>query len=647
MLKAKKIIADNRYLLIALLVILITCTGLWIISGSTSNILCIADCGETFDSLQYVSNYQIYGLKYGLVQDLATSPNPDAHPYFYTHNANIAGYFFTLLEIIGLNQLWAKQFFTILIFGLGLFYIFRTVSLYSSSKLAGFVILFLFCTEYEHVLAYGLNSLRAFHWLAIFGLLFHFKNIQLARKISNRPISDYLFFSLFAIISFCLGYDFWIICIFIIFWLILFQIKRPLFSKANLSLVAIVAFTFLIPFVLRQIQVIAGLGFDFWAKDFYFSAAIKVSYLKDFLPIPSIEQIDQFYVQYNVLRPPASQSQSVSQILITLRDMFVNITGPSFGIITTTLGMLICSVAIIVTIIVNLPLRGSLHKLERILQIQETLFNFEGIVELVAGLSLGIIFGLSFFAPLSFHIYLKHQFPLIAVLFLLPKAIIITIGIQLLLNSKKQGTYFSAKSTILVIILFCIITDTLIVQYRNISEKKPMDLSWIETVNDMPGQTFAVSWIPSSVSVFSENWSVGVSIGKEREILDRFNKGSKSFNKEDYFLFGERDIDTKIDDYLHPSFWLYFPTEHLSYFDSPVPVCRQDYLLEFTEKLFLPPYPKPILLLDIRHRTDLTGGKVFFVGKNNGSEKGLQSISVELDHVFLDEVQYNCMYDQY
>jgi hypothetical protein len=169
---------------------------------------CIQDCGETFDALQSVANYRLYGFRYGMVQDYAIAPNLVAHPFFYTHNVNFASIIFTVVDAIGLAPFWSKQLVTIVGFGAGLLYVYRATAYFTGSVTVTLVAMLFFVTDIRHVLAFGLNPLRARHWLVLFGVLFH-----VARFVSQSRFArvDRLAIFFLAMLAFGIGYDFWII----------------------------------------------------------------------------------------------------------------------------------------------------------------------------------------------------------------------------------------------------------------------------------------------------------------------------------------------------------------------------------------------------------------------------------------------------
>lgn len=543
---------------------------------------CAQNCGETFDALQYVKNYRLYGFKYGLVQDMATSPDPSAHPFLYIHNVNIAGILFTVLDAAGARALWAKQLLTLFAFGAGLFYVFRATAFHTRSWWIGFVLLLLFCTDFEYVLSFGLNALRAWHWLALFGLLFH--TGRLALQPGVRPWLDRVAVVAFAVLSFGIGYDFWIVCLLTSLFILLFCLPRPVFSGRSLRIGLWICLAFAIPFVLRQIQIVAVLGPGFWALDLYYSAVIKMSVLSKVLPLSPIEEINRIYEVSGVLRPPATPASSVLEILKTFRDMVVRVTIPSAGVLSVILAIAVGGSAVTLAVLcASVRRRTVVGFLARLVIVGRTRLQILGACRLMAALVLGISAGVLVFAPVSLHIYLKHQFPLIAAPLLLANALVLGLAGRAFRRWRvSRGPW---RWVALACVCF-LIADHLIVQLQDLRTRFPLDVSWIDPVSEsMENSTFAVSWIPSSVAVFTRNWVVGVQPGKERGILQRLKEGREPFTFSDYFLFGERDAKVNTRAYLKPDYWLYFPTDDLTPFDSPSPVCRQDYLTAFRRLL--------------------------------------------------------------
>ena len=98
--------------------------------------------------------------------------------------------------------------------------------------------------------------------------------------------------------------------------------------------------------------------------------------------------------------------------------------------------------------------------------------------------------------------------------------------------------------------------DTVAINRANAAAVEPIDMRWIEPIKARAQSTFAVSWIPSSVSAFTQSWVVGVSLSLTSTFLDRLSTGRHPFEtRGDLFLFGERDGEQKLNSYLHPDFW--------------------------------------------------------------------------------------------
>src|SRR5262249_28927251 len=149
------------------------------------------------------------------------------------------------------------------------------------------------------------TGIRNWHWVALFGSGYH-----LARALERYPRRwswHLLGFFAFASIGFMIGYDFiamqGLFCLGVALLVSGFSL-RP----RGLSLVRFgtVAAGFILPFVLRQLQILGYLGLDFWWHDLYYSAVIKTSFLNRWFPLEDLGTIDDWYIQQHILRPAAS-----------------------------------------------------------------------------------------------------------------------------------------------------------------------------------------------------------------------------------------------------------------------------------------------------------------------------------------------------
>lgn len=316
------------------LLLILTLGAVWLAGARSGYVPCATNCGETFDALQYVSNYRLYGLRFGLLQDMATSPLPQARPFLYTHNVNLGGLVFVALDALGVRTLSGKQLFTLLGFGLGLLYVFKAVTAHTRSPLIGFCTLVLFIVDYEHVLSFGLNALRAWSWLALFGLLYHGGRIAGASEARAR---DRIALFVFAAVAFGIGYDFWICCLATIVTLALAPRTTEGWKRHLRSRLVWILLAFAAPVILRQIQVAVFVGPEFWLQDVHYSLLVKLPLANRLSPLPSAATIDAFYQSWHILRPPAVPARSALAILNMLQSMLFSITIPSFGLLSTVL----------------------------------------------------------------------------------------------------------------------------------------------------------------------------------------------------------------------------------------------------------------------------------------------------------------------
>jgi hypothetical protein len=314
----------------------------------------------------------------------------------------------------------------------------------------------------------------------------------------------------------------------------------------------------------------------------YYSAAIKVSLLSRFLPFPGMEEVERLYERFDVLRPPAVPAQSVAEVLETLLDMVRWDTAPTLGALATTLAVGVVGVGVAVTTAMCLVRpRALVSLLARIGLRGRRRRVIVGGSRLVTALGLGAAAGLAVFAPLSFHIYLKHEFPLVAGPVLMAKGFVLAWATYQVGRSRRQ--WLSRMGPIIV--AGVLVTDHAMVQAEAWNTRPGVGVSWVGAVQARAASTFAVSWIPGAVAAFSGRWVVGVQPGAERRILDRARSGRSPFGGDEFFLVGRRDLATHQALYRYPDYWLYFPTDLIGS-RGPGTACREDYLVRTLRRSF-------------------------------------------------------------
>jgi hypothetical protein len=181
--------------------------------------------------------------------------------------------------------------------------------------------------------------------------------------------------------------------------------------------------------------------------------------------------------------------------------------------------------------------------------------------------------GLTIFAPLSLHIYMKHGFPLLAAPIWLAKAVLVTFALRYfwrMFVARRAARWVAA------LVLVLLIAEHTSTQVENIRTARPMDTSWIRAVAQEPDSSYVVTWIADSVAAFSKGWVAGILAGTEDRIEQRLHNGARPFEFSDYFLFGERDLPSMGEAYLRPDRFLYLITDRQDQFDSPDPACRRN-----------------------------------------------------------------------
>jgi hypothetical protein len=617
---------------LALILIAVTLAAVWINGSRSEFIPCNQDCGETFIAQQSVTNYRLYGAKYRLLEDRSTIPDPDRRPYLYTHNVNLGGLVFPLLDRLGFSTLWAKQFVTLLVFGLSLFYVFLTTSYVTKSGWAGLCVLALFCSDYGQVFLFALNALRAWHWLALFGLLFHALRILTQDEVERFDLGA---MSLFSFLAFAVGYEFLAIALGIAMFVAVLCARSIYRSVICLSWLAA---SVLLVFMLRQAQVLAVFGTKFWSTDFFYSAVIKVTSLAVYYKIPSLSEIDAYYQSQNVFRPFAAVAP-FDQIVLGIEQHLAAITLPSIGVgatVSCIFGLAISAVIVVVWTVGWLGKSFGLVKptteppsawsrlIDGLKYHEGDWIDANLTARFYVSLVLGVIVSVATFGSVAISIYLKHQMPLMAAVVLIPKGVFVALCLQFVFTPLGNAGLRAAAATL----AFLLISDHAAIQYQNVLALRPMAVGWIQEVAKRPDATFAVSWIPSSVAGFTRNWVVGVQPGLERKIMDRANKHQPLFNKEDLLEVNIGNTE-EIEKYhlLQPDYWLYYPTDLKAELQANVPACVRSYSVRLFDNIFRPQQNPQLLRMNF---SDLAGS-LLVTGTLNVTGRAVKAIEFSFD----------------
>jgi hypothetical protein len=532
---------------VAVASVLLTLSVVWVHGRQHFYMPCETDCGETVLAQDQVALYRVNGLKYGLIQ-YDGLPTGDL---LYTHNVHIGAIVFVLLDAAGLHAFWAKQIVTLGVFGVGLLYVFCATAYFSKSGIGGLIILLLFCFDYEHVLSFGLNALRAWHWSGLFGLAFHIGRLMLEPR--SRAI-DYAAILVLSVIAFGIGYDFWLICFSMAGLSVLVILQMSSVRAGRLARSGWVLGSLLLPLAIRQVQIATVLGAEFWATDLYYSIGIKVPGLNHLLRLPSLEEVDTFYKANRILRPPASPADSFGSVFNTFVDMINYVVVPSWG-------LPFCLLAIVIAIMAAAEVIFYRASWYRTAVIRACLGD--AIVRrwclLIAPLSWGILCGLTLLAPFSLHVYLKHQFPLLAALILVPLGCCLGVGSETLIRKRHSGCRSVAIGVATVGLL---ITYYVLIQVNNARTVTVVDGSWIGFLHRHKQASYALPARPLLYHGDRVDWA-RIDPSRAREVLERRAHGRPLF--EGLILAGSKPRD----------YWIYQPLDRSVEFDAPSPSCRR------------------------------------------------------------------------
>jgi len=369
-------------------------------------ITCYPAPGETLSSRDAGENYIEDGTGHWLIQRVG--------PYLYTHNVNIGALVYYLFARFSPHPFVPAVLMTIVAFCMGLYYAYLFVRQASGSALFALIFLALLAGEYYFNLVFAVNLIRGWHWLALFGSGYHL--LRWLEEGQKKHLPHIIAFLLCTVIGFMVGYDFLVFAFFLAALLIL-ATKSSFSLRVRLTAVLLV---YAIPFLLRQLQIIGGLGFDFWTKDLYYSAVIKTSFLHSHLiyfPLPPMRDIDKWYLQHHVLRPFAVPDDSLSHIARGFLQYVTIFWTPYLGVVT--LGVVVVGGVVAAGFtglgFLGLIGKGDSAELDQVMMAAKT-------VALVGGAE---TLGLYFFAPLSVEIYMHHRFPMIISFVLLAYAFVI------------------------------------------------------------------------------------------------------------------------------------------------------------------------------------------------------------------------------
>ncbi|HWK44686.1 MAG TPA: hypothetical protein VNT30_08185 [Stellaceae bacterium] len=524
---------SRRAVIVALVIIAAALIAIWSYGRQDKFLLCDMECGETLLAVDAGDQFAAHGVQYGLLENVGSYEKP----LLYTHSVNIGELTFVVLERVGIHSFAGKSLLSLMAYGIGLFYVYLTVVFFSRSRVVGLVVLAVFATTYWGIGAYALNALRVWHMLAFFGVCYHVGRLTSGGMYRR---ADIVGLCLSAMIAFGCGYDFWLICGAVGGMMILSRISRRTGWRPIVGQTAAVGAAFAFPFVLRQFQILYALGPAFWWQDIVFSLAIKIPGASQVIAIPSLAEIDAFYASRHILRAPASPSNDWFQMLDTLRHMILSVTIPRWGIVTISTYCILLSVGLL----------DRLHILPRRFSAPDGIAGIAG--RLLLPMTLGCALGLAALAPFSFHVYFKHEFPLVGFPLLLAKGLTLAWLASLAVRYWRRPVAYVAT-----VVIAAFVVDAAMVHWNASTTGLYPNFKWRQFVRDHPDSKFLLSTVAQ--------FPAGDRVSDTATIKKEFADPAKA-----------RDTLRMLSDEAAPSadFWIYQPAEEAVDFDSVHPTCR-------------------------------------------------------------------------
>jgi hypothetical protein len=500
---------------IAIVIILVTCCLLLWNSRATNFLDCSMECGESLLAVRSADLFREQGVTFGLLENMGTL----AEPNVYTHNVNLGGFLLIGAELLGVPD---RYFFiaALLVFALGLYYVYLTFLYFLKSNLAAIIALAVFASTFWGLGAFGLNPLRAWHLVAFFAVFLHTSQI-VVNAGSKVAIAGLI---LGALAAFGCGYDFWMICGATAASIVL--LSPDCTWRRKIRAAFIVGAIFALPFILRQIHVAMVLGADYWVQDFIYSVAIKVPYADRLIQIPSLDEIDAYYRAHHVMRPPAQPGNVAWQIFFTFRHMVEHITVPRWGLITLGLTLL-CFLAALIPVFRKALLVAASYRI-------------------VLPMLLGPTIGLIVLSPFALHVYFKHEFPLLAFPLLAAKALVLYALVRIIVAQRR-----AVLSTIsAAVCIFIIGLDAGLVHWNNTEHSEYPNFAWVQFYREHPQDNFALSTY--------QLMGYATQFTGATQTVDAYFPPEK-------IRLGEEPTKP---------FWIYQPVDYMTDFDRTMPTCR-------------------------------------------------------------------------
>ena len=445
---------------------------------ATNGLPGMKDQTESFTTYIAAKNFKNYGIaNLSFLEDYATSPDPKAHPYHYTHNPDFPIYVSYILLKIGVEDIRYHNLTAIFVLFSGLLFSYLFIKSRFNTTLA-LCVLGISVFNYLGVLIFGLNIYRSFTWPCVWGVLL-FKHKW---EESGAGLNVWLFLAIF--FMFLTTYFDYGIAGFVI----LITIFDNLLNRHRLPLYKLALYLFfsVVPsFLLHLASVISAIGWGTFSRDIVFTIGNRVG------GFPPREAIADFYKANHLVLWGYNIKLSVGYVLYAAK-LFYERVFTTIGPGTFELGLVWLAAAILIQVKDSKKLAAFKS-------------DYRDETKMLLTFFLAMV-GVALILPAHFVQLYLHPFAPMVVFFVdLPRALTFAYVYHGIEHSKE------CKIRYLLKILFVLgIIIVLATQLVNLRREKIRQMPASNVLSKYKGCTFYSNYLSTYTTYFTGNWSATV-----------------------------------------------------------------------------------------------------------------------------------------
>ena len=601
--------------------------------------LCYVDCGEVFISELQVRNFDLFGIRFGLLENHASSPSLRDHPFLYTHNVNLGSLVALLLRGLGVSTFEGRQMAVLGVFALGLWVAYSAVRRLTQSRLTALCCLILLGST-TGVFNYALHGLRAWHITGVFGSVWIVALFFEAGPVLTWRIVAAV--TAVAVVAFGIGYEFWVMHLLMIgaSWLLtwaVFASHERASQGARLWTIGLLILAInAAVFGVRQLHVLATLGIEFWRTDFFYSFVIKIPGMSYLLQLPPQAEIESFYSSFHILRPPASAvtAANLPHMFDLLGTHFEFSVLPKLGLMTL---LLVAGFFILAAL---KSAKTLIHRAKSTAVAGSSPSVFSRYAVAVTGLVAGSVLGGLAFLQMWIDQYVAHFHPLLIFPCILVTGYVVALLLHLAVTA-KTGRKIGVSA--MVITMACVVLlSHAVLQLENQRNSYSIEVSWIGELRQRASTSFAISYLGAAAAFATHGSVLEIMPAFVNASLPRLARQQAPFTADMVALFSERDARRDPKPYLHPDFWLYFPSDRRTDSWARRPVCRFDWLTRNVLPLWQP--VKLSLVPQNQLISAQRGTVVALSGRVVDNRREIEEFELLLDGEAVGESLYNCVF---